>query len=492
MRRAILIFALACLAGPAAAQEPEPSAERTDARPGSGQRIRAPGAAPVLTIEQALESTRQNNISWRSLGEFLVQAEAGKDIGWGLLLPKAQAEVQWLHMGERHSPDMSALADMGALLGELVMGMIEEHPAQAARFEPYMDMMSSDSGGTFDAFVPKKDTISGTFNLVVPVLQAEAIAGLGGIYDRADAALQQVGHGREMLLYGVAKAYYGLCTVQNMIAVTDRSIDAAREHHRSSRVRANLQVATQLEVKRAELEVAKAESQKIELVAGLGKAMAAFQYLAGVEGAFSVVEPELVFDERAGCEHWQALARKQRKDLAAARIEAAVAKNEVDKIWMKYVPTINLIGQFKLDNNERQRFDDDPFSWTVLATMSVNIWDGGIREAQMELAQSQLRQADMKVEDLERDIRSKVSAAHQALTDARASHALAERQLEVARDTQKLALASEKAGVATNLEVIDANTMVFASEAQLIGARLGEAMAVLDLLSACGSPLPFE
>jgi outer membrane protein TolC len=98
----------------------------------------------------------------------------------------------------------------------------------------------------------------------------------------------------------------------------------------------------------------------------------------------------------------------------------------------------------------------------------------------------------MSEEDKLRKIRSEVESAYQALQDASAARRLAERQLEVARDTQNLARASEKAGAATNLEVIDANTMVFASEAQYHRASLEEAMAVLELLAACGTPVPFQ
>jgi outer membrane protein TolC len=168
-----------------------------------------------------------------------------------------------------------------------------------------------------------------------------------------------------------------------------------------------------------------------------------------------------------------------------------VSEHEVSRVKAKYLPSLNLFGQFKLDNAESQRFDDDPASWTVGATMSVNIWDGGIREAELDLMQSQLRQARMKNQDLERRIESDVAAAYQALQDAAAARRLAERQLDVARDTQGLAKSAEQLGAATNLEVIDANTMVFASEAQFQSAKLNQAVAVLDLLSACGSPVPF-
>ena len=485
--RGICWALLACLCLPlnAMAQNAMAQSETTSLLPESL------ASAPEVPIASAIESTKKSNISWRSLAEFLVQAEAGKDIAWGVLLPKLQAEVTWLHLGERHSPDMGSLADMGLILGEMMGVIIEEHPAQAARFLPFIEAEGGDENA-FDAFVPVQDSITGTFTLVVPVINAAAIPMLQGSYDRVDATVQTIGHGREQLLYGVAKAYYGLCTVQNMISVTTRSIEAANEHYRSAKVRANLQVATKLEVKRAELEVAKAEGQMVELLAGLAKGKASFRYLSGVTGEFRVLDPELLLpDADKPLAHWQELAKKQRKDLVAAKINVAIAKKSVKQVWMKYVPTLNLIGQLKLDNNQAQRFDDDPASWVVMATLSANIWDGGIREAELEIAESRFRQEEMKVEDLERQIDSMVASAYQSLIDARASRAVVERQLDVAKDTQALAQTSEKAGVATNLQVIDANTMVFASEAQFIGAKLGESIAILDLLGACGAPVPF-
>jgi len=68
---------------------------------------------------------------------------------------------------------------------------------------------------------------------------------------------------------------------------------------------------------------------------------------------------------------------------------------------------------------------------------------------------------------------------------------LADRQLEVAKETKGLAKASERSCVATNLEIIDANTAVFGAEAQELGARFKEAVAILELLSACGRPIPY-
>jgi outer membrane protein len=324
------------------------------------------------------------------------------------------------------------------------------------------------------------------------VLNPEGITFLQGAYDRYDAAVQQVGYGREQLLFGVCKAYYGLATLQGLIAAAERSIDAARANHESKRVKASLQAATQLEVKRAELELAQAEARRVDLIADLERSKSTFRYLTGIDGPF-VVEapnwaPEPAQRDLAG---WLDLAKKERKDLIAARITVDAASHDVDGGWTGYLPTLDVVGQAKLDNAEAQRFDDDPFSWNVIATLNLNVFDGGIREANLAMKRSALRQAEFAAEDLSRRIVNEVSATEQSLRDAVVARELAARQLEVARDTLALTEAGERAGAVTNLEVIDVNTMVFASEASFLAAQLSEAMARLDLLAAAGQPVPF-
>jgi outer membrane protein TolC len=454
----------------------------------------------VVTLSEALESTRHNNIAWQSLGENLRQAEEAKSIGIGLFLPKLFAEGKWVYMGERYLPDFSALeaqlATMGTFMGDLTAAIIEEHPAQITRFLPYLDSGAMNLSGftdTIDSFVPKRNTLAATFSLVVPVFHADSIATARSTWDQYDAALLHIGYGREQLLYGVAKLYYGLVTLQSLVEVTDRAIDTAQEHLKSAKIRARLRTATDLEVKRAELEVLTAEAKRVALVTQLEKAKAKFRYLTGVEGDFTVIEPDGPgWDEKRATNDWQQHAREQRKDLAAARVEVLVAEHELGKELGKYAPAVDLIGAAMLDNNEAQRFDDDPFYWTVMAKVTLNIWDGGIRESQVAIARSKVTQARLHATDREREIDQAVATARKLLDEAIATHRAAEYQLQVAGAAQELAQAAEREGVSTYLEVIDANAMVEGAEANLVARRIEKATAVLELLALAGEPVPWS
>jgi len=455
-------------------------------------------AAPVITLEQALQSTRQNNISWKSLSEVLKQADAGRDMGIGLLLPKLQAQGQWVHMGERNVPDLSSMTDGTAqlveVLGTLTRVVVEEHPNRIADFLPYLNQQESSGGdeNVFESFVPPADTLSATFSVIVPVLNPKGITTLQGAYDRYDAAVQQIGYGRDQLLFGVCKAYYGLATLQGLIDAAGRSVDAGRANFESKRVKAGLQAATQLEVKRAELELAQAEARRVDLQADLKRTKSTFRYLTGIEGEFDVVVPEAPPLEQANTvDLWIDEAKRQRRDLTAARISVKASERDVLGGWFGYLPTVDLIGQAKLDNAEEQRFDDDPFSWNILGTLTWNLYDGGISQANLSVTQSRRRQAELTVLDLEHSIVNQVVAAEQSLRDAVLARELAEGAVSVARDAAKLTEAAEAAGAVTSLEVIDVNNAVFQSEAGLLAAQLREAMARLDLFAAAGQAVPF-
>jgi hypothetical protein len=454
----------------------------------------APGAARsrAVNLDEALESARANNVTWEALGQYARMAKAARRIGLGLYLPKVSAQAQWLHMGERNAPDLGGLDDMGALLGTMAGTIVERHPDTMERFLPYLSATEDDDGGGFDSFVPKQDTLAATFNVLVPVVNLAAVTVMRATEVRHDAALQRIGHGRERLLYAVARAYHGLLTLQTMRQVNARSAEAARAHFDHSRVRRDLQAGTELEMKRAELEVRASEAQGLQLEAGFGQALASFGYLTGLQGRFDVVAPPPVsVPAERGLSDWLALAREARKDLIAARLEILATEHEVDQTRTRYLPTLDLFAQAKLDNNQDQRFDDDPLSWTAGATLNMTLYDGGIREAELDMARSKRLSAELTVRDLEARITSEVQAAFGAVADARAARRMAESQLEVAQATQALAVASEKAGAATPLQVIDANTMVAASESQLVTARLAEDTAILDLLAASGQPLPY-
>jgi outer membrane protein, multidrug efflux system len=450
-------------------------------------------AAPrTVTIDEAMAGVKQSNLTWQSLDEYLTQAEALKRVGIGMFLPKAQVEGQWVHQGDYHKPDFSSFATMGNLLTDLVTAVVTEHPGEIGRFAPYMSASSGSSSNSLDSFVTPINMLSATFTVVVPILNPESIPFMRGALSQRDAAIQHIGFGRDQLLFGVAKAYYGLLTLQSMIKVAEQSLVSAQQHFKSNEVKASLQAATQLEVKRAELEVTRSESQIAELKATLEKTKASFRYLTGIQGDFEVVDPGLRPPaEEASLDSWQKAALEERKDLVATRIDVEVASREVDKVLARYFPTLNLMAQGKADNMKAMRFDDDPYSWSVIGTLSLTVFDGGIREAQYSLAKSQFRQKELAERDLAAKIKSDIEAAYQALDDARAASRLAERQVDVAHATQSLAVASEGAGVATNLEIIDTNTMVFASEAQGLGARFKEAMAILDMLAAAGKSVPF-
>jgi len=79
---------------------------------GIGVLLSGSAKARVVTIEDALEAWRKHNMTLQSSKNTLSRPMRSETLALGMFLPKAVAQGQWLHMGERHMPDLSSFTTM--------------------------------------------------------------------------------------------------------------------------------------------------------------------------------------------------------------------------------------------------------------------------------------------------------------------------------------------------------------------------------------------
>ena len=119
--------------------------------------------------------------------------------------------------------------------------------------------------------------------------------------------------------------------------------------------------------------------------------------------------------------------------------------------------------------------------------VSVPLLDGFRREGRVAEQDAVLRESQVRERDLRQQIAAEVDGALLDLRTAGAQEAIAAERLGLAQDELSQAKARFKAGVAGNIEVIDAQaTMVMARDA-VIDARFAAAMARVALARAAGA-----
>jgi outer membrane protein TolC len=126
-------------------------------------------------------------------------------------------------------------------------------------------------------------------------------------------------------------------------------------------------------------------------------------------------------------------------------------------------------------------------TYSVGVSLRVPIFDGGRRDARRVEAQSQHRQEQARTRDLRQQVEMEVRLAWDALESAA-------QQVKVAAEGQKLADSEltqaqrrYKAGVATSIEVTDAQTRLERARDNYNTALFAHGIARIDLAAAQGS-----
>lgn len=173
-------------------------------------------------------------------------------------------------------------------------------------------------------------------------------------------------------------------------------------------------------------------------------------------------------------------AWERRSELRA--LDAQIAALEAQRIVTDaaWVPRLDVIAEVLAANpNQRyvpqtERFDA---TWAVGARVSWQLADAVAANPARRVLEARIEAARETRELAREGIRAEIVDAHRALADARSSMAARLAQAEAAERTLRQATDVFRAGRATGLPVIDAQTLLLRARLDLLGARIDLAIA---------------
>ena len=153
----------------------------------------------------------------------------------------------------------------------------------------------------------------------------------------------------------------------------------------------------------------------------------------------------------------------------------------------EYFPTLNLSGS-------HSRFDSEFFPnarnvSSVTLGLTFPLWNNGQREIGITQARVSRDVARAIRADLERGARADVTEAYEAYGTARATVALSETGLAVARENFRVQESRYRAGATTILDLLDAQVSLTQAEVDLVQARYGTRLALAGLEAILGRRL---
>jgi len=300
------------------------------------------------------------------------------------------------------------------------------------------------------------------------------------------AAAFSVKDTREMLVLAVAGTYLQTVALEARLQSQNAQVANAQAVHQQAVTRKEAGTNAKIDVMRSLVEL-QTQQQRLQALQGdLRKQKLALARIIGLpqDRELNLTEPlggnESKTPEAAPVIQ---LAMNNRADLKALTAQVRTAELAFSAAQAERYPTASVNGNYGV-------IGPNPASthgvFAVTGQVSMNLWDGGRIKADIQQAETTLRQRRAELEEYRSRIESEVRNALIELDTAAGQLHLAASNREYANETLTEARDRFGAGVATTVEVVQAQEQVSSAENDYVSSLFSLNLAKLTLARATG------
>jgi len=344
--------------------------------------------------------------------------------------------------------------------------------------------------GDTEVVIQRFNGLSNTLGLNLTLFDPRSLAGLSAVRAQRNAEVAAATESRRQLAFEVSQAFLATLGTAQVQEASNRRLGFARQSLDAAQARYAAGLTSINDVTRAELEYATAEVGVTQVKGQVETSTLQLGYLLDAPDAVRgrLVVPEFLIEaasaEAANSEGLVEEALARRLDVGSLRWQAASQRTLAKVPMLGWLPSLSASGQYRITNEAS--FNNRTWNWNVGATLSWTLFDGLARFADRRERQALAKLADLDVQAATRRVDVEVREALVSLDNQRASL----KQASVAQDVAKKNAAETaelyRQGLASALEVADANVSLFEAEVALVQQRYGLGVAFLNLEAALG------
>ena len=447
---ALLALATAAPAVSAAPQAPPPPA--LDPLPPAAEPP-AP-AGPPLSLAEALARAREASPDLAVARERIVQSQNQLTRAWSAFQPTLTANGSYTR---NSTESVTQFADQTT--GKLL---------------------------TFTT-VPQNQ-LQGNLTAGVTLFNARAFPALDTAKDQIEVSRLTESQLRRETLLSVASTYFLGAQQKELLGAAFRRSQASREQLRQAQSRYEAGLIQKAAAVRAQLDAVSADQEARRQVFALAATKSQLATLLDRrDTAFELAPaPEPAPEQKGGYQELLQRAINDRPELAAQKLNEQITARVRTDAWAQFFPTLQLNGVVRANNADLFP-GQDRITWAVTLALSLPLYDGGFRYAQLKDAASQERAATAQTRAQALKIEDELRRTLIDLDTARMLRDTSALALKVAQENERLARAQFDAGTSTQIEVSDAEASLYLAEATFLQQKLAVQLSALRLAKAVGA-----
>ncbi len=328
-----------------------------------------------------------------------------------------------------------------------------------------------------------------TLNLVQPLFRKDRSVSLEQAKEQVKQADADYAAAKQALILRVAEAYFGVLSARENLVFAEAEKKAIARQLEQAKERFEVGLVAITDVHEAQARYDQSKANVITARNEVDNAVEALrQIVADTEGDLDDLKEvlPLVPPEPASLDEWSELALKNNPTLLSARLEAEVARKNIELQRAGHYPSLDLVGSLgHSDSNASSGRDVD--TGVIGLQLALPIYSGGAvvtgtRQAAHQFTAAQ-ENFDAKRREVVRQVRDAYRGIQAAISRVGALKATVRSALSALEATE----AGFEAGTRTLVDVLNSQRDLFRARRDYAQARYDYVLSTLRLLNAAGT-----
>ena len=305
--------------------------------------------------------------------------------------------------------------------------------------------------------------------------------GTGASYEEA---LQQA-------KYDAISGYYTLIMNRNLVDVAQQAVKDYQGHVTNVEAQYNVGLVASSDVLAAKTNLADSETSlvKAQNTANLAEASLNQVIAYPVQTSITTAEHDLQYKPyNVTLEQAKAYAMLHRSALVKSALDVKAAEEAVRSAKAGYLPMVSVSASRTYHDSDGY-FGTSTKSWSVGASASWSLWDGGATQNAIKKANAQLEQAKEANLATVDAVLLAVQKAYLNLRSAEQTIQSTQTAVVQGQESFRIATLRYRAGVGTNLDVLDAETKLTTARNNYVQALYNYNISIAALEQLTGVPL---
>jgi outer membrane protein len=294
---------------------------------------------------------------------------------------------------------------------------------------------------------------------------------------------------QEDFLLILSLAYFDFLKARKGLEIADSNVERLTKYREAAKTRLKAGEVTKTTVLRAEGELSGALSDQIKARNFYESSRVNLARLVGIERNFQIREIPVSERETLPLDALKETALKNRPDVKSIETQVQISEKQVDVSRGAYWPSLSVAGVYTGTDQSPETSSFNKESSYGAVTLNFPLFEGGLRRAEVQESQAKYRQAEFQYRDFVKSVNLEVENTYLDLIAQKGIYKSAQDQLVYAEDNIRAVAKQFEFGLASSLDVIDANNLLISAQKLMADATYNYQFFILRLQRVTGYPL---